>query len=42
MYATNSIPTTYVIDAAGNLALTHRGMGQFDTRDFKEFLNSLK
>lgn len=42
MYATNSIPTTYVIDADGNLALTHLGMGQFNTADFKEFLNNLK
>ena len=42
MYATNSIPTTYVIDADGNLALTHRGMGQFDTREFKDFLEGLK
>lgn len=42
MYATNSIPTTYVIDAEGNLSLTHRGMGQFDTKDFKSFLDSLK
>lgn len=42
MYATNSIPTTYVIDAEGNLALTHLGMGQFDTKDFKEFLEGLK
>src|SRR5690606_33010162 len=42
MYASNSIPSTYVIDAEGNLALTHQGMGQFDTKDFKEFLEGLK
>ena len=42
MYSSNAIPTTYVIDADGNLALTHKGMGQFDTREFKEFLEGLK
>ncbi|MCC8361311.1 TlpA family protein disulfide reductase [Salinimicrobium sediminilitoris] len=42
MYSTRSIPTTYVIDADGNLALTHLGMGDFDTKDFKKFLNELQ
>ena len=42
MYNSNSIPTTYVIDADGNLALTHLGMGDFDTKDFKQFLKELK
>lgn len=38
MYNTQSIPTTYVIDARGNLVLTHMGMGDYNTKDFKEFL----
>ena len=42
MYSTRSIPTTYVIDADGNLALTHLGMGDFDTKDFKQFLKKLQ
>lgn len=42
MYSSRSIPTTYVIDADGNLALTHLGMGDFDTKDFKQFLKKLQ
>ncbi len=42
MYASQAIPTTYVIDAEGNLALTHKGMGDYDSEEFKEFLTSLK
>lgn len=42
MYASQAIPTTYIIDAEGNLALTHKGMGDYDSEDFKEFLTSLK
>lgn len=38
MYNSQSIPTTYVIDAEGNLVLTHMGMGDYNTKDFKEFL----
>lgn len=41
MYSTRSIPTTYVIDSDGNLALTHLGMGDFNTSDFKQFLKNL-
>lgn len=42
MFSTNSIPTTYVIDAKGNLALTHLGMGDFDTGEFRQFLKQLE
>ena len=42
VYSTNSIPTTYVIDTQGNLALTHLGMGDFNTKEFKEFLRGLQ
>ncbi|WP_324719519.1 TlpA family protein disulfide reductase [Salinimicrobium sp. HB62] len=41
-FSSNSLPTTYVIDAQGNLALTHLGMGNFDTKDFKDFLEKLQ
>lgn len=41
MYNTRSIPTTYIIDARGNLVFTHKGMADYNTEDFKEFLNSL-
>lgn len=42
MYSTQSIPTTYVIDANEKIALTHLGMGDYDTDEFKEFLQDLK
>lgn len=42
MYNSPEIPTTYVIDADGNLALTHKGMADYNDPEFKEFLNSLK
>ncbi len=42
MYATQSIPTTYVIDANGKLVLSHLGMGDYDTKEFREFLNNAK
>lgn len=42
MYSTQSIPTTYVIDAKEKIALTHMGMGDYDTNEFKEFLQDLK
>lgn len=38
MYNSQSIPTTYVIDSEGNLVLTHMGMGDYNTKDFKKFL----
>ncbi|SRX55177.1 TlpA disulfide reductase family protein [Aequorivita sp. CIP111184] len=42
MYESSAIPTTYVIDADGNLALTHKGMADYNSDEFKKFLNSLK
>ncbi|TXD84406.1 TlpA family protein disulfide reductase [Subsaximicrobium wynnwilliamsii] len=41
MFESNALPTTYVIDAAGNLALTHKGMADYDNPEFKKFLNGL-
>ncbi len=42
MYQSSAIPTTFIIDAKGNLALTHKGMADYSTQEFKDFLNSLK
>ena len=41
MLQSSALPTTYVIDADGNLALTHKGMADYSDPEFKEFLNSL-
>jgi len=42
MYYSQAIPTTYVIEARGNLVLTHQGMGDYDSKKFKEYLINLK
>lgn len=42
MYYSQSIPTTFVIDAKGDLALTHIGMADYNTPEFKAFLRGLK
>lgn len=42
MFQSSSIPTTYIIDAKGNLALTHHGMADYDNHEFKEFLKMLQ
>ena len=42
IYDSNALPTTYVIDAQGNLALTHKGMADYNDSKFKDFLRSLK
>lgn len=41
MFQSSALPTTYIIDAKGNLALTHKGMADYSDPDFKKFLNSL-
>lgn len=41
MFQSSALPTTYVIDADGNLALTHKGMADYNDEKFKEFLRSL-
>ncbi len=38
MYQTQSIPSTFVINAEGKLVMTHLGMGDYDTNKFKKFL----
>ena len=42
MYHSQSIPTTYIINSKGELALTHTGMADYHTPEFKEFLETLK
>lgn len=42
MYNSSTIPTTYIIDAKGNLVLTHSGMADYNSTKFKTFLRSLK
>lgn len=42
MYVSSAIPTTFVIDAEGNLALTHKGMADYSDPEFVVFLKSLK
>jgi len=41
MYNTRSIPTTYIIDAEGNLAFKHTGTADYNRQDFKDFLKTL-
>lgn len=41
-YNSNSLPTTYVIDSQGKLVLTHMGMADYYTKDFKNYLAGLK
>tara|TARA_R110001606_G_scaffold225668_1_gene373729 strand:- start:1598 stop:2212 length:615 start_codon:yes stop_codon:yes gene_type:complete len=38
----SALPTTYVIDKNGNIALTHKGMADYNTTKFKDFLKSLQ
>lgn len=42
MYQSSTVPTTYVINAKGQLVLTHKGMSNYNTSKFKKFLRSLK
>lgn len=36
-----TLPTTFVISPAGKVVVKHSGMGQYDTRAFRELLNRL-
>ena len=42
MYYSQSIPTTFIINAKGELVLTHTGMADYDTAEFQKFLRGLK
>jgi thiol-disulfide isomerase/thioredoxin len=42
MFESSSLPTTFVVDAEGNLALTHKGMADYNNQEFKTFLKRLK
>lgn len=39
-FHTQSIPTTFVIDKDGNIAMTHKGMANYNTNEFKKHLRS--
>lgn len=41
VYNSTVVPTTYVIDPDGNIALEERGMAKYDTDRFREFLRGL-
>ncbi|MDN6280771.1 MAG: redoxin domain-containing protein [Psychroflexus sp.] len=41
MYQSRALPTTYVIDAEGNLAWTHKGMADYSDPEFIEFIKDL-
>lgn len=41
MYQSRALPTTYVIDADGNLAMTHKGMADYSDPKFIEFIKDL-
>lgn len=42
MYHSRSIPATFVVSADGELVYSHKGMADYDTPKFKEFLLSQK
>ena len=42
MYHTKLIPTTFIINSAGNLVLQHDGMGDFDSKEFKKYFSEIK
>ena len=42
MYQSNTVPTTYVINAKGELVLTHKGMANYNTSKFRGFLEGIK
>lgn len=37
----STLPTTFVIDRSGRIVMQHRGMAQYNTQDFKDFLREL-
>ncbi|SDM57278.1 Thiol-disulfide isomerase or thioredoxin [Catalinimonas alkaloidigena] len=41
-YASNSIPTTYVISPDGEIRWRHAGMAQYNTDQFQQFLRTLE
>lgn len=41
MYQSRALPTTYVIDAEGNLAMTHKGMADYSDPEFIKFIKDL-
>ena len=42
MYNTGNLPSTFIIDGSGRIALVHQGMADYDTQAFRSYLKSLK
>ena len=42
MLQSSALPTTYIIDADKNIVLTHEGMANYNTDEFKVFLENLR
>lgn len=42
LYQSSAIPTTYIIDDEGYLAMTHKGMADYSDPEFKKFLHRLQ
>ena len=42
MLQSSALPTTYIIDSDGNIVLTHEGMANYNTDEFRVFLENLK
>ncbi|WP_339660480.1 TlpA disulfide reductase family protein [uncultured Polaribacter sp.] len=42
MLQSSALPTTYIIDTDKNIVLTHKGMANYNTNEFKSFLENLK
>jgi hypothetical protein len=41
VYSSNLLPTTYVITPDGKIALEEQGMANYNTSEFREFLDTL-
>jgi len=41
-FNSSALPTTYIIDKKGNIVLTHKTMADYNTKEFKKFLDNLK
>lgn len=42
MYNAGNLPATYIINSEGELVVTHLGMGEYGTEEFRKFLLGLK
>ncbi len=42
MYNSGNLPTTYLINSKGELSLTHIGIGDYSSKDFKDYFENLE